>query len=83
MTGSKFLKIYENKGHGGVGLREEMTLETPEIENIVWQVSLRFRNTVFACFNFQTINGIFEEVLEPKVLQKSSLDSKVKFVLID
>ena len=33
--------------------------------------------------NFQTINGIFEEVLEPKVLQKSSLDSKVKFVLID
>ena len=56
MFGDKFLKIYENKGHGGVGLMEELTAETPEIENIVWQ----------------TIGGVFEEVLNPKYFKKTS-----------
>ena len=39
MKGDKFLKIYPNKGHGGVGLREKITPKTPEIDNIVWKVS--------------------------------------------
>ena len=66
MKGSKFMKIYENKGHGGVGLRESVTMETPEIGNIVWN----------------TINGVFEQVLAPTILAKSTLHSKVTIWVI-
>ena len=48
-------KIYQNKGHGGVGLRETFGPETAEIENIVWQ----------------TINGVFEEVLNPEYFKRT------------
>ena len=70
------MKIYQNKGHGGVGLRlvfkiaigycrlkislktqprETFGPETAEIENIVWQ----------------TINGVFEEVLNPEYFKQT------------
>ena len=69
------MKIYQNKGHGGVGLRlvfkiaialslaqnlktpprEKFGPETAEIENIVWQ----------------TINGVFEEVLNPEYFKQT------------
>jgi len=55
MFGEKYLKIYQNKGHGGVGLRETFGPETAEIENIVWQ----------------TINGVFEEVLNPEYFKQT------------
>ena len=57
LYGQKYMRTYPNKGHGGVGfdLAESDDIDRPEIGNIVWQA----------------LNGIFNEVLEPKFSQKS------------
>ena len=49
MFGEKYIRIYPNKGHGGVGYRA-----TPDLDNDVWQA----------------IDGIFNEVLNPKMVGK-------------
>jgi len=68
LFGEKYMRIYPNKGHGGVGRHmEDSTYDIPEIENIVWQA----------------IDGIFTEVLNPKVFQKSLAYEPWTWTLID
>lgn len=60
--GEKYIRIYPNKGHGGVGFKEsdetcgsDTCGDYRDLENIVWQ----------------SINGIFNEVLNPVIFAKN------------
>lgn len=55
MFGDKFMKVFPNKGHGGVGYNvREDRYTGPELENIVWRA----------------IDGLFEEFLTPTFTKK-------------
>ena len=57
MFGDKFMKVFPNKGHGGVGYNIRDDRYTgPELENIVWRA----------------IDGLFEEFLSPTITKKEN-----------